>query len=44
MLQELVMHIAQSVADFTNGSDAQQDDVHQLESLQFMGPIRTSQW
>ena len=44
MLKALVMPIAQSVTDFTNGSDAQQDDNHQLEILQFMGQIRTSQW
>ena len=38
------MPIAKSVTDFTNGSNAQQDDDHQLEILQFMGPINTSQW
>ena len=31
MLQALAMPIARSIADLTDGSDAQQDDDHQLE-------------
>ena len=56
MLQALNMPISQSVVNFTNGSDAQQDADHQLEKqillcreasnaiLQFIGPIMITKW
>jgi len=36
MLQALAMPIARSVVDFTNCSDAQQDDDQQLEKQIFL--------